>query len=109
MSRAKKSVSFTGAPVAFDMCPRPLSWSIKVSNLRKAIDLLTTLGGRVLNHEEFDQGGDANSTGPYAGQWSKTMVSFGSDDDTSFGLTLIFNYGVQSYTSGNDLVYICLP
>jgi len=64
-----------------------------VSNLRKTIELLTSLGMRVLRHEEFESGCEATCNGPYSGYWSKTMIGFGIED-TNFVLELTFNYGV---------------
>ena len=63
---------------------------------------------RVLRHEEFESGCEATCNGPYSGYWSKTMIGFGSED-TNFVLELTFNYGVQSYKRGNDLVAVCFP
>jgi len=63
---------------------------------------------RVLRHEEFESGCEATCNGPYSGYWSKTMIGFGNED-TNFVLELTFNYGVQSYSRGNDLVAVCIP
>jgi len=86
---------------------RPLHWVFKVSNLKKSIELLTLLGGRVLRHEEFDSGCEATCNGPYSGYWSKSMVGWDNEDD-SFVFELTFNYGVSYYKRGNDLNSILL-
>ena len=56
--------------VAFAQPIRPLHWVIKVSNLKKTLQLLEGIGCRVLRHEEFEEGCEANCNGPYAGYWS---------------------------------------
>jgi len=104
----KPKEKFTGAPLAFSLPPRPLHWVFKVSNLRATIELLETLGMRVLRHEEFESGCEATCNGPYSGHWSKTMVGSGAEDD-DFVLELTYNYGVSSYKRGNDLVAVMLP
>jgi len=32
------------------------------------------LGMKILRHEEFEEGCDAQCNGPYSGKWSKTMT-----------------------------------
>ena len=80
---------------------------IKASNLRKALDLLTLLGCRVLRHEEFDDGCEAECNGPYAGYWSKSMVGW-NNEHVSFVFELTYNYGVSAYRRGNDLEAVLL-
>ena len=102
-----ESSKFGGPPVPFSQKVRPLHWVIKVSNLKKALELLSILGARVLRHEEFESGCEATCNGPYSGFWSKSMVGW-LNEDVSFVLELTFNYGVTSYKRGNDLKTISL-
>ena len=97
-----QAVKFSGEAIKFAQAIRPLHWVIKVSNLKKTLDLLTKLGCRVLRHEEFEAGCEATCNGPYSGYWSKSMVGF-NNEDQSFVFELTFNYGVASYKRGNDL------
>jgi len=99
--------TFAGSPVPFTQKVRPLHWVIKVSNLKKALEMLTILGARVLRHEEFEEGCEATCNGPYSGYWSKSMVGW-LCEDVSFVLELTFNFGVTSYKRGNDLDAIVL-
>jgi len=80
---------------------------IKASNLRKALELLTLLGCRVLRHEEFEEECEAQCNGPYAGYWSKSMVGW-NNEHVSFVFELTYNYGVTSYRRGNDLEAVLL-
>ena len=50
-------------------------------------------------------GCDAACNGPYDGKWSKTMIGYGAEE-THFVLELTYNYGVSSYTKGNDFLGI---
>nr|CAD7404372.1 unnamed protein product [Timema cristinae] len=59
------------------------------------------LGMKVLRHEEFTEGCDAQCNGPYDNRWSKTMIGYGPED-THFVLELTYNYGINSYELGND-------
>ena len=81
---------------------RPLHWVIKISNLKKSLEMLEAHGARVLRHEEFEAGCEASCNGPYAGYWSKSMVGW-DNEDNSFIFELTFNYGVYKYKRGNDL------
>lgn len=101
------SGKFAGKPVPFVQKVRPLHWVIKVSNLKKALEMLTLLGARVLRHEEFESGCEATCNGPYSGYWSKSMVGW-LNEDVSFVFELTFNYGVTNYKRGNDLNTILL-
>ena len=94
--------TFSGEPVNFTMAPRPLHWVFKVSDLKKAVEVLEALGARILRHEEFEEGCEATCNGPYSGWWSKTMVGW-ENEDQSFVFELTYNYGVISYDRGNDL------
>lgn len=68
--------------------------------------LLDALGMRVLRHEEFAEGCEAQCNGPYDGRWSKTMVGYDAES-TSFALEITYNYThKQEYKKGNDLTYI---
>ena len=55
----------------------------------------------VHRHEEFASGCEATCNGPYGGAWSKTMCGYGTEDK-NFALELTYNYGIDSYASGND-------
>ncbi|KAH8291590.1 hypothetical protein KR018_003017 [Drosophila ironensis] len=59
------------------------------------------LGMKVLRHEEFKEGCDAECNGPYDNRWSKTMVGYGPEN-SHFVIELTYNYGVSSYEMGND-------
>ena len=102
-----ENLSFSGAPVAFKQKIRPLHWVVKIGSLKKSLDLLTSLGCRVLRHEEFTAGCEATCNGPYSGHWSKSMVGFDTED-VSFVFELTFNYGVNAYRRGNDLKQISM-
>lgn len=60
---------------------------------------------KVLRHEEFSEGCDAACNGPYDGKWSKTMIGYGPEQN-HFVLELTYNYGIGSYTKGNDFMGI---
>ena len=98
---------FSGAPIQFKQPIRPLHWVIKISDLKKSMELLELLGCRTLRHEEFDKGCEAKCNGPYAGYWSKSMVGW-DIEDISFVFELTFNYGLDHYQRGNDLNAILL-
>jgi hypothetical protein len=97
--------TFSGEPVKFTMAPRPLHWVFKVSDLKKSVEILESLGARILRHEEFEEGCEATCNGPYSGWWSKTMVGW-ENEDKSFVFELTYNYGVLCYERGNDLAAI---
>ncbi|XP_038670497.1 glyoxalase domain-containing protein 4 [Scyliorhinus canicula] len=65
------------------------------------------LGMTVLRHEEFEEGCKASCNGPYDGNWSKTMVGFGPEDN-HFVSELTYNYGVGDYRLGNDFLGITI-
>jgi len=84
---------------------RPLHWVLKVSDLKAHVEFYSdVLGLSVQRHEEFDKGCEATCNGPYSGWWSKTMLSATSEED--FSLELTYNYGVDHYDNGNDLIGI---
>ena len=87
---------------------RTLHWVTKIGSLKNSLRFYElVLGLRVLRHEEFESGCEATCNGPYGGAWSKTMVGLG-DENCNFVFELTYNYGVDSYTEGNDLQYIAL-
>jgi predicted enzyme related to lactoylglutathione lyase len=49
------------------------------------------------------------SVGPYSGWWSKTMMSYTTEEH--FSIELTYNYGVSSYRLGNDLagIHVHIP
>ncbi|XP_014664020.1 PREDICTED: glyoxalase domain-containing protein 4-like [Priapulus caudatus] len=81
---------------------RPLHFVFKVGDrARTAHFYRDILGMKVLRHEEFKEGCKAACNGPFDGQWSKTMVGYGPEDD-HFVVELTYNYGIGSYKLGND-------
>jgi catechol 2,3-dioxygenase-like lactoylglutathione lyase family enzyme len=87
---------------------RALHWVLKIGNLRRSLEFFeNVLGLRVLRHEEFTSGCEATCNGPYGGAWSKTMIGYGSEV-SNFALELTYNYGIDSYAFGNDLLFIAL-
>jgi catechol 2,3-dioxygenase-like lactoylglutathione lyase family enzyme len=87
---------------------RALHWVLKIGNLAKTLDFLeNVLGMRVLRHEEYHDGCDAECNGAYDRPWSKTMIGFGPEKD-HFVLELTYNYGIHHYSYGNDLRWIGL-
>lgn len=90
------------------MGSRALHWVLKIGSLKKSMDFFSNvLGLRVLRHEEFSSGCEATCNGPYGGAWSKTMIGYGPER-SNFALELTYNYGIDSYPFGNDLLYIAL-
>ena len=82
---------------------RALHWVFKVSNRRESITFFREiLGMKILRHEEFSEGCDAQCNGPFDGKWSKTMVGYGPED-THFVMELTYNYNIGGYKLGNDL------
>jgi hypothetical protein len=86
-----------------------LHWVFKSSNLKAdVLDLYCgKLGMRVLRHEEFSSGCDAQCNGPYARPWSKTMIGYG-EEKNNFVLELAFNYGIRHYEEGNGFRHIII-
>lgn len=81
---------------------RPLHWVFKIGDRRKNIEFFREiLGMTTFRHEEFDEGCEATCNGPYSGNWSKTMIGYGSED-TNFVVELTYNYPITSYEVGND-------
>jgi catechol 2,3-dioxygenase-like lactoylglutathione lyase family enzyme len=104
MSTTATATATATATVTADS--RALHWVLKVGNLRDSLAFFEeVLGLRVLRHEEFSSGCEATCNGPYGGAWSKTMIGYGPED-RHFALELTYNYGISSYTLGNDLQYI---
>ncbi|KAH0944926.1 hypothetical protein HN011_001363 [Eciton burchellii] len=65
------------------------------------------LGMKVLRHEEFAEGCEAECNGPYANRWSKTMMGYGPEDK-HFVVELTYNYGIDKYETGNDFKAITI-
>lgn len=87
---------------------RSLHWVLKIGDLEASMKFYeSVLGLRVLRHEEFAAGCEATCNGPYGGAWSKTMVGY-APESRGFALELTFNYGISSYSPGNDLQYIAI-
>lgn len=81
---------------------RALHWVFKVGDRKKTMRFYRdVLGMKVLRHEEFEKGCDAQCNGPFDGKWSKTMVGYGPED-SHFVVELTYNYGIGSYALGND-------
>ncbi|EKX48404.1 hypothetical protein GUITHDRAFT_159506 [Guillardia theta CCMP2712] len=87
---------------------RPLHWVFKIGSLEKSLEFYQNVFGmHVHRHEEFASGCEATCNGPYGGAWSKTMIGY-KTEESNFALELTYNYGIDSYMSGNDLRYIAL-
>jgi catechol 2,3-dioxygenase-like lactoylglutathione lyase family enzyme len=89
---------------------RPLHWVFKVGDLERTVDFYSTIFGlKVQRHEEFDHGCEATCNGPYAGWWSKTMMSHSTEEN--FSIELTYNYGISTYARGNDLagIHVAIP
>ncbi|CAM9924748.1 unnamed protein product, partial [Heterosigma akashiwo] len=87
---------------------RALHWVLKIGNLKKSMYFFEkVLDLKVLRHEEFLTGCEATCNGPYAGAWSKTMIGKGPEKE-HFALELTYNYGIDGYEFGNDLICIAL-
>ncbi|KAH8272404.1 hypothetical protein KR026_001132 [Drosophila bipectinata] len=81
---------------------RALHYVFKIGDRAKnAFFFRQILGMKVLRHEEFKEGCDAECNGPYDNRWSKTMIGYGPED-SHFVIELTYNYGVTSYELGND-------
>lgn len=81
---------------------RALHYVFKIGDRAKnAFFFRQILGMKVLRHEEFKEGCDAECNGPYDNRWSKTMIGYGPED-SHFVIELTYNYGVTSYDMGND-------
>jgi len=98
----------SGQDKAMTAIARALHYVFKIADRKASIYFYTNiLGMKVLRHEEFEERCQADCNGPYDGMWSKTMVGYGSEDE-HFVLELTYNYGIKSYTNGNDFhgIYI---
>ncbi|XP_004524437.1 glyoxalase domain-containing protein 4 isoform X2 [Ceratitis capitata] len=81
---------------------RALHYVLKIGNRGKnSYFFRDILGMKVLRHEEFTEGCDAQCNGPYDNRWSKTMIGYGPES-SHFVIELTYNYGVKSYELGND-------
>ncbi|XP_054730383.1 glyoxalase domain-containing protein 4 [Anastrepha obliqua] len=81
---------------------RALHYVLKIGNRGKnAFFFRDILGMKVLRHEEFKEGCEAQCNGPYDNRWSKTMIGYGPES-SHFVIELTYNYGVKSYELGND-------
>ena len=87
---------------------RTLHWVTKIGSLKNSLRFYEQVFGlRVLRHEEFESGCEATCNGPYGGAWSKTMVGLGNEN-SNFVFELTYNYGIDSYASGNDVQYFAI-
>ncbi|CAI4231070.1 unnamed protein product [Auanema sp. JU1783] len=90
------------------MSARALHYVFKIGNRKASYDFYTkVLKMKILRHEEFTEGCQAECNGPFNGKWSKTMVGYGSEDQ-HFVLELTYNYEISSYTQGNDFCAIII-
>ncbi|XP_011190295.1 glyoxalase domain-containing protein 4 isoform X2 [Zeugodacus cucurbitae] len=81
---------------------RALHYVLKIGNRGKnAYFFRDILGMKVLRHEEFTEGCEAQCNGPYDNRWSKTMIGYGPES-CHFVIELTYNYGVKEYELGND-------
>lgn len=91
-------------------CLKPLHFVLKVNSmlLRNNIEFFeNNFNFKIFRHEEFASGCEATCNGIYGGPWSKTIVGLSScDEETTFCLELISNYGIRSYEKGNDFRYL---
>lgn len=60
-----------------------------------------------LRHEEMKSGCSAQCNGNFESPWSKTIASYG-DEHSFFAFELNYNYDVQGYKYGNDLISITI-
>uniref|UniRef100_A0A7S2ELB3 VOC domain-containing protein n=1 Tax=Trieres chinensis TaxID=1514140 RepID=A0A7S2ELB3_TRICV len=105
---ASTTIDSLGAPSRLSSNMRTLHWVTKIGSLRSSLRFYELVFGfRVLRHEEFETGCEATCNGPYGGAWSKTMVGLGDEKD-NFVFELTYNYGIDSYRSGNDVVHFAL-
>jgi len=87
---------------------RALHYVFKIPDRKITMDFYRkVLGMKVLRHEEFSEGCDAQCNGVYDGRWSKTMVGYGPEQN-HFVVELTYNYGVNSYDRGNDFLGITI-
>jgi len=87
---------------------RALHFVLKIGDRHAMIDFLkNTLCMKVLRHEEFDQGCEATCNGPYQNKWSKTMIGYGPEN-CNFVLELTYNYPIDKYRVGNDILGITI-
>lgn len=90
------------------MARRALHFVLKIGDRQAMMDFLkNTLGMQVLRHEEFDQGCEATCNGPYQNKWSKTMIGYGAES-SNFVLEITYNYPIDKYKLGNDILGITI-
>jgi len=90
------------------ICRRSLHWVFKIGNRKANIEFFRDLlGMKALRHEEFKEGCQAACNGPYDGQWSKTMIGYGPEDN-HFVMELTYNYEIGSYRKGDDFQSITI-
>ena len=101
-------VDHIGVPCKNSTNMRTLHWVTKIGSLKNSLRFYELVFGfRVLRHEEFESGCEATCNGPYGGAWSKTMVGLGNEN-CNFVFELTYNYGIDSYASGNDVQYFAV-
>jgi thiol-disulfide isomerase/thioredoxin len=101
-------VDHFGVPCKNSTNMRTLHWVTKIGSLRNSLRFYELVFGfRVLRHEEFESGCEATCNGPYGGAWSKTMIGLGNEN-SNFVFELTYNYGINSYASGNDVQYFAI-
>jgi len=82
---------------------RHAHWVLRTTDLQRSIDFYSTVFGmRVLRHEENSEACPITCNGKYGTAWSKTIVGYDTED-RGFALELTFNYGVDSYPTGEAL------
>ncbi len=87
---------------------RALHFVLKIGDRPAMMDFLkNALGMKVLRHEEFDKGCEATCNGPYQNKWSKTMIGYGPEN-CNFVLEITYNYPVDKYRLGNDILGISI-
>ena len=87
---------------------RALHFVLKVGDRGEFMHFLKgSLGMKILRHEEFDSGCKATCNGPYQNKWSKTMIGYGPED-SNFVLEITYNYPVDKYRLGNDILGITI-
>lgn len=87
---------------------RALHFVLKIGDRSSMMGFLkNTLGMKVLRHEEFDSGCKATCNGPYQNKWSKTMIGYGPEN-CNFVLEITYNYPVDKYRLGNDILGITI-
>ena len=108
MPLTAEDVDHIGVPSRLSQNMRTLHWVTKIGSLKNSLRFYELVFGfRVLRHEEFESGCEATCNGPYGGAWSKTMIGLGNEN-SNFVFELTYNYGIDSYASGNDVQYFAV-